>query len=597
MPAIGSQMQYERLEEPCRNFNILGSTTIVDPKDGREKIVLSNFAAGAVGNVILMDSMTGEGESIQLPGDHGAWAILNVNNEKLLIGTCSKFGYLHSLDLKSRTWAEPLRDENESYIWNLTLGSDGMVYGGTYPGCSLLRYNPQKHTLENLGRMSDNPKNIYSRYVYGDVPGYILISGGFDAPFLASWNIETHRLKQFASLDTVGVVQQITSEYICVGSGKDNEKLSFWDPNSFAPLDDSTFKDKRMASKGLMLKDDRLLRVRGQDYYTFENEEDQPDYKRIPTSAPATEIHTITSDAEGTIWGACGFGQTIFYYKPEDKSYWNSSQITSSGGEVYGMSFHQNKLYMSAYAGGDHIVYDPSKPWDELNNVNPKTLNSVSPQLIRPTGRTVVGPDGGVWTGWSAKYGKYGGGLSRIDPSTEEVLSWYDPIANQQIAGLSADDTFIYFTTNGGASGLTYNQDVRCHFVVWSPEGRIVHKQPFPKDIVLRNVIAAGGRVLVNAGEHIQIFDPSQMAFVKNITIGEACSCMLETDHGYVLAFCKNHVYRIHCITGEFEPISDLPGSVGTAAITPDGTVYFAHATVLYRLVQAAETEKAGKLN
>ena len=43
-------MGIECLGEPCRNFNILGSTTIVDPVDGLEKVVLSNFAAGAVGN-------------------------------------------------------------------------------------------------------------------------------------------------------------------------------------------------------------------------------------------------------------------------------------------------------------------------------------------------------------------------------------------------------------------------------------------------------------------------------------------------------------------------------------------------------------------
>jgi hypothetical protein len=48
---------------------------------------------------------------------------LNLNNENLLVGSCPSYGYLHSLDLKTRTWAEPLKDEKEQYIWNLTLGS------------------------------------------------------------------------------------------------------------------------------------------------------------------------------------------------------------------------------------------------------------------------------------------------------------------------------------------------------------------------------------------------------------------------------------------------------------------------------------------
>lgn len=62
-----------------------------------------------------------------LPGDSGAWALLNLNNEKLLVGTCPDFGYLLCLELKTRTWAAPLKDPNETYIWKLAMGSDGNV--------------------------------------------------------------------------------------------------------------------------------------------------------------------------------------------------------------------------------------------------------------------------------------------------------------------------------------------------------------------------------------------------------------------------------------------------------------------------------------
>jgi hypothetical protein len=146
------QSVYELLGRPCRNFNILASTVIIDPLDGREKLVLSNFAAGQTGNLIFVDTATGEGESIPLPGDAGAWGLVNWNNEKLVVGTCPQYAYLHCLDLSSRTWAEPLSDPGEKYFWKMTLGSDGNVYGGTWPGCSLLRYDPVTHTLENMGR-------------------------------------------------------------------------------------------------------------------------------------------------------------------------------------------------------------------------------------------------------------------------------------------------------------------------------------------------------------------------------------------------------------------------------------------------------------
>ncbi|MBI92327.1 MAG: hypothetical protein CME05_03830 [Gemmatimonadaceae bacterium] len=43
-------METESLGQPCRNFQILGIGSFIDPVDGREKVVLSNFAAGATGD-------------------------------------------------------------------------------------------------------------------------------------------------------------------------------------------------------------------------------------------------------------------------------------------------------------------------------------------------------------------------------------------------------------------------------------------------------------------------------------------------------------------------------------------------------------------
>ena len=151
------------MAQPCRNFCILGQVAVKDPADGREKLVLSNFSAGETGSLIFVDPETGEGEQIPLPGDSGAWALLPLEDGRLLVGTCEEHGYLHSLRMADRTWEPPLRLEGETYIWNLVLGSDGMVYGGTYPGCLLVRYDPVGRTLESAGRMSGDPGNLYCR--------------------------------------------------------------------------------------------------------------------------------------------------------------------------------------------------------------------------------------------------------------------------------------------------------------------------------------------------------------------------------------------------------------------------------------------------
>ncbi|MEZ4837167.1 MAG: hypothetical protein R2873_35080 [Caldilineaceae bacterium] len=118
-------MQPELIGQPCRNFNILGSTFLDDPPDGREKVVLSNFsAAGATGNLIFVDPETGDGEAIPLPVDEGALAARPRRRHRRWWVRVRAAGYLHRLDLRSRSWAEPLRDDGETYIWNLCRGDD-----------------------------------------------------------------------------------------------------------------------------------------------------------------------------------------------------------------------------------------------------------------------------------------------------------------------------------------------------------------------------------------------------------------------------------------------------------------------------------------
>lgn len=577
-----SKQRYIKVEEPCRNFNILGLTVIDDPRDGREKVVLSNFSAGSVGNIILIDTETGEGESIKLPGDSGAWAVLNLNNEKLLLGTCPEYGYLHCLDLKTRTWAEPLRDPNEKYIWKLALGSDGKAYGGTWPGCVLLRYDPEKHVLDNLGSITGNPKNMYSRPVYGGLPGYILVSGGYDRPFLAAWDIEKESFRIIAESESnlAPTVREINEEFICVTTG---EEMSFYNPRTFELMDDPSLKDKVKPWEGLKLKDGRVFCLRGQEYYYKNTDGSMSGLTSIPTPAPPTQIHTITSDSNGVIWGSCGFGQTIFKYDSVKNSYWNSSNVCNHGGEVYGMVFEDGRLFMTAYVGGDHMVFEPEAKWDQLNNVNPKTIKTMHPKLVRPLARSIKGPDNGIWTGWAADYGVYGGGLTRIDTSSMEVEYWYDPVPEQQINSITADGKYLYFTTSGGGNGLP-DRKIECHFCVWSCKGEILYDHVFDKDTALNCTQTAGGKVLVAAGKDILIFDPSTMEFCGTIEVGERCGCMLRIDDSTVLAFCEKNLYRIDAEKGSFEHVLALPGHVGTAAVTPGGEVYFSCKTVLYRL-------------
>jgi streptogramin lyase len=241
---------------------------------------------------------------------------------------------------------------------------------------------------------------------------------------------------------------------------------------------------------------------------------------------------------------------------------------------------------MAAYSGGDHIVYRTDEPWNQYDNLNPKTLRPVGPDLIRPLGKTVIGPDGAVWTGWSAAYGVYGGGLSRVDPVTREVSSWQGPVPGQQVCGLAADGSFLYLTTNGGGNGLAYKEEEGCCFAMWDPaEASVVYLHRFEPGIRTGFVLSAHGYVWMRAGNEVAVFDPERMDFVASVVLDEACGCLVKFGESSVLAFGESGLFQIHAGAMQARRLGGLPPNVTTAAVTPDGSIYFnQYGTRLYKL-------------
>lgn len=584
-------MRYRYLTDPCHNFCILAGTAITDPSDGREKLSLSNFVDGGTGNIILIDRETGEGTSVPLPGDEGAWALFQLANGSLLVGTCGQYGYLHRFDLTDRTWDTPLRYGKEQYIWNLSMASDGMVYGGTWPGGLLLRYDPKRRTLESLGNPSGNTGNLYLKDVSGRLPGYVIASSGMSDTRL--YAVNTANGVSVAFGEQGAVFEGIQNGLIRTKAG---DRTEFYHPGDFSPADlpapDSQkenapwYRDFLPAGAGCLFRlgDGSVAGVCGQDYFILEKGKREPDLFPIPTQAPATRILTVIGGEDGRVWGSSAFGQTIFSYETEDGSCRNYPSVCSSGGEVYGMRMIRGRLFLSSYSHGDHIVYDPRAPWDCRGNKNPVNAGSVSPALIRPTGWSAVGPDGAFWTGWSARYGVYGGGLSRLDPDTLRLESWYDPVHGQQLTRMDADDKYLYFATNGEASGRAEKRDL-FHFVVWDVFGRKI-----VKDIPLNGILhpycvanAQKGRILLAADETIRVFSRDDMEFEDEIRLESPCRFILTVSAEEALLFCRDSILQFHSLQHTVSCGCRIPGPPLSACVCR-GKVYFCCGKGLYQI-------------
>jgi len=582
-----------RLAEPSRNFNFLTAIALDDPQDGREKLVLSNLVGGGRGNLIIIDVLTRKEEVIPLPIDEGAWAVLPIDGKSLMVGTCTAGGYIASLDLQTREWTKPIRDSKATYIWKFTRGSDGMVYGGAYPTGSLVRCDPACTAVEDLGCPSSHPDNRYCRDVYGDIPGFIIVTGGFATVFLGAFNIGTGVWTLLAEADGKDHfnIQEITANHIVVEHA--GEILRF-DTRTFQPVETPSGEDRekdaktpfRMAIAAKLtafLKDGRAVGARGQEYFIEQPGTGKREFYRLSLEPSPTAIRSLAVDGEGTVWGSCCFGQTIFRYNLADGTFWNTLAVTERMGEVYGMVFAGGLLYMSCYAGGDHVVYDPAQPWDERGNINPRTLQSVYPTLQRPRAGSVMGPDGGVWTGWSAKYGVYGGGLTRMDRVTREVTSWMDPIPAQQVMGVSADSQYLYFTTNSGGEGLPV-RDEPGWFCVWDPAAGLVSKHPLAPGDAVGKLCAVGGIVLIVEKEGLQRFDPKTGTFLGKIEMNSGAFNILDLGGTKVAAICGPAIRIIDYVSGVVDSVIELPGTSSDAVVLPGGDIVFASETGLFQL-------------
>ncbi len=569
-------MQLELLGEPCRNFCFLGSIAVRDKKDGgKEKIVFSSFAAGETGVILIIDPETGEGESIALPSDSGAWALALQDEDTLLIGTCAQYGALHVFDIPSRTFTASFRTDSETYIWNLVKASDGRVYGGTYSGCVLVRYDHAKKELKKLGRLSDDPGNLYSRTVYPDDrgDGNIMIQCGYSSPCCVIYDI--HAEKITASLP--GTLGGITRDAVKVGD-KVYSRTGFTE----TAASDVEF---TVPASAAALSDGTLFAPSGQEYVLEKDgRKEFHDFKVLP---PPTGILAFTAGEDGALRGGSGFGQTIFRFDPVTGEYANTKNVCTGGGEVYGMCVSGGKVYCTSYAGGDTTVYDPQLPWDQRGNKNPVTAASCgSAGLIRPTGFSTFGPDGKLWTGWQSSYGTYDGGITRFDPVSYEQKIWHNIVSEQCVDSLSAGEKYLYFTTGNSANGLRPREGA-LHLACIGTECEVIRDITYPEGETPNKPVFFNGKI------YVPVTGPRPRVDVYDETLGESESFVYDDPvhalyvlpvTGALLAVCAHSCAVIGGDGSLLRKVHDS-GISGRIAVTRDEKLYLASGSKIFRLI------------
>lgn len=597
-----------------------------DRSTNREVLVLANTNEDAGMELLFVDFARSAGRAYRAPAGQGAWALNEVSGDRLIVGTYYD-GTFMVFDLNKMKFVKAVPFPGESYIWNFEVGSDGRVYGGTYPGGKLGALDLSTYSVEDCGAPA--PPNHYLRLVSALPDGRILCYFMFDKWTSIIYDPST---KQFGPMPeklkgVKGAGVSWGGFYLSGSYAFDAGSLDRVDPYPFPtpPADkggwgivpyittpdmlfyqqgQAIYRLPKGASQASLIADmdlkggrliaatskGNVLGVRGQDYFIISQGDSKLDLKPIPVESSPRPIMFLRTDPNGRLWGGPEFGQTLFYTYPATGKTVNTGAICDAGGEVYDAAFAGGKVYAAAYSGGNIVQYDPQAPWDQFGNVNPKTIASLSAKgYIRPTGGITPGTDGKLYSGWMASYGKYGGAVAITDPATGDTELIENPLGEQAINSVAVAGTRLYVGTNLGANGLPSKTGEPAWFgVIDLTTRKVDFKRDFPDASGIR-VLTCGAkskRVLLAADKALRIFDPVTKGFVDPPPDTPAF-----TGYSVGITAEGNVVYGSEKSIVEFDmgrcvarKIVDAPRNVVNVAVGPDDMVFCTCGPDLYRV-------------
>jgi streptogramin lyase len=335
-------------------------------------------------------------------------------------------------------------------------------------------------------------------------------------------------------------------------------------------------------------KKSELLCFKGENYLVVKPGDKKLNPRPMPVESSPRPTHFLRCDDEGILWGGTMFGQTLWWMDPKTGKYENTAIICNAGGEAYDVAFHDGCAFAVTYAGGDIVRYDRKKPWDQKNNVNPNTIAYVGREkgFIRPIAGDFFGPDGKLYAGWMAAYGKYGGAVSITDPDSGETRLIENPLGEQAISGVAVDSKFVYVGTSLGGNGLPNKKGEWAKFGIVDPATKeVVFEKTFDGaySIGIPGYDEPTHRLLLTHGGKLMLFDTKVRDFLSlpDDTPGPNSHSMT-MKNGCLYYGSKNTVIKLDVRKREWTKIADAPLDANNVAVGPDGTVYFSCGADVY---------------
>ncbi|MBD3181191.1 hypothetical protein GF312_02795 [Candidatus Poribacteria bacterium] len=302
---------------------------------------------------------------------------------------------------------------------------EGKIWIGSYPTADLTCYAPQTDEFIRYGPMDE--VDMYN-YPQVNSDGNVACLIRMTKPHVVVLNPETEEKKVVGPItvkgeDTISLRRGIDEKLYIISSkgnlvikGMDAEPVDEVPPpliKSSALPDGTTFKFTDVEEQVY-----QKLKVKkpGEEAKTFD----------LNYQASGSDIFYVHAGPDNMIYGSSVLPLHLFRYNPENNELVDLGRCSKASGEAYSMANLDGKIYISSYPAAMVSVYDPSRPYNygTEKDSNPRDLGRIDDISYRPRS-TITGPLDRVWLASIPDYGRWGGPLSYYDPETEEKKAYY----------------------------------------------------------------------------------------------------------------------------------------------------------------------------
>lgn len=599
-------------------------------KDTKGNLLLYTVVRGEPANLLAFNVKTKALVlDVPLPKSDGAWDLAQATDGILYVPGAGGKLFSHKPGTKTITDLGNALP-NETYLWNLTAGKNGEVFGATYPGCRVFRYHPKDGFTDVVGAPLVVGEN-YVRSLAFDAKRNLLYAGVGSHAHLIEINLSNKKTRELLpakyqdkefvySLEIVKgkdgadrllallTAGQTTLVYN-IEKQRVEQEITAMDMKAVGT--DAQFNTYYTAKNTLMKFDagksaasavqlatqvgsanafykqpgGLLLFNAKANLVSFNEQTGKTTTTALKIPAQPIPINAIMYGPDQKVWtgGYLAGGHATF--DPAT----NKNTKYAGLDQTEGMAFMGNRIYFGIYPKGRFYTYDVTQVWNTAKG-NPNLIFEEEGQS-RAFAVHTLPKSQKVYFGTVPEYGKLGGVLTMYDEASEKHQSFGEVLENQSVVSLASKGEVLIV---GGSisGGLGVKPAVKeAELMLWDMKtNRAITKMvPVSGAAAITSLInAPDGNIWGMADGHLFILDVAQQ---KVLSVQKLYDYPAFGSHIWRSAFLAIHpngaIYgtdngKLFKLDPSTKKVEFLAENAGLMVMDPNGKIYFKRGTELW---------------